>query len=995
MPPDSAFETLEPSRHSKILVVVWVYALLAGLWILISDKLVEILFTNPGHIILASMFKGWLFVLVTTLLLYGLMRRWIGGKTNPNPTTIPRFQTSITFSILAIVIISITGISIVNLFDQHKQTQLTQLQAIANLKNQQITDWLKERLDDAEFFRSSDYFAGQMHRWQVLGDLQRIEILQKSLNEFSKRHNYNAITLLNSNGEKQWASQQAPRELAPALQAGIKSAIEKQRILILGPYRDLQDHLRLDIVVPISKSPFPLIVLHINFAERLLPALQNWPIPSASGEALLFRRDGDQILFLNELRFQKNTAAIYHLPVANETLLSAQLLRGEIAYGAAVEGVDYRGVPAIGIAHAIAGTDWLLLAKIDESELYDKVAEQGAWLGFIGLLLLMINYGGLYLFRQHQQLQYADTVRKAQAERLRALMLLGAIADSSEDAIFAKDLDGRFTLFNAAASRIVGKAAEDVLGYDDHAIFPAEQAQQLIETGKQIIASGQTKTYEELLDTVDGQRIFLATKGPLLDEHNNIIGLFGISHDITERKQAEIALLESESGYRSLFENMLNGYAHCQMLYENGKPQDYIYLNVNKAFETLTGLKNVVGCKVSEVIPGFAESSRVLLEIFGKVALGGQPQQFESYVQGISKWFSISVFSVKQEQFVILFDNITERIQTQKALLKSEEFTRAILDSVNAEIAVIDRQGVIIAVNRPWQQFAEENCFTNGELARNCNVGANYLAACQQSNHYVNGNNLNALEGIQAVLEARMESFSLEYPCHSPTQKRWFTMTARPLSSNEGVVIAHIDITQRKLAEENLQKLTDDLSATLQAVPDLLFEIDENGRYINVKATHEDLLTAPRSELLGHTVQEMLPPEAAQTIMESLRVAGESGADYGRTITLPLPGGERCFELSVARKPSIPRYSQHFVVLSRDITDRKAAIESLRVKAQELVESNNELQRFNRAMVGRELIMIELKQEVNYLSHQLGLEPPYPLAFLADNSQANQAEKPS
>ena len=77
---------------------------------------------------------------------------------------------------------------------------------------------------------------------------------------------------------------------------------------------------------------------------------------------------------------------------------------------------------------------------------------------------------------------------------------------------------------------------------------------------------------------------------------------------------------------------MLNGFAYCKMLFEPDQPPDFIYLEVNNSFATLTGLKNVVGKRVSEVIPGIRESDPELLEIYGRVALTGKPEKFEKYI---------------------------------------------------------------------------------------------------------------------------------------------------------------------------------------------------------------------------------------------------------------------------------------------------------------------------------------------------------------------------
>ncbi|MDD4092123.1 MAG: diguanylate cyclase [Smithellaceae bacterium] len=122
------------------------------------------------------------------------------------------------------------------------------------------------------------------------------------------------------------------------------------------------------------------------------------------------------------------------------------------------------------------------------------------------------------------------------------------------------------------------------------------------------------------------------------------------------------ALQESEMRYHSLFENMLEGFAYCKMIYDgDGHPVDFIYLDVNAAFERLTGLADVAGKKVTDAIPGVKESSPELFEIYGRVALTGNPEKFEIDFKPLGKHLSISVYSPEKDYFVAVFDDVTER----------------------------------------------------------------------------------------------------------------------------------------------------------------------------------------------------------------------------------------------------------------------------------------------------------------------------------------------
>ena len=283
-----------------------------------------------------------------------------------------------------------------------------------------------------------------------------------------------------------------------------------------------------------------------------------------------------------------------------------------------------------------------------------------------------------------------------------------ALVRNACDVIGTIDRQGTITFVSPSVKRLTGFEPEEVLGPIAEIIHPEEVAVSLIAFGELLKSPGGIDSLVFRMKCKDGSYKHVETLAQNCLHEPSVNAIVYSTRDLSESRHSRHALIRSEQLYRSLFDNMLNGFAHCKMVYEDEKPVDFVYLDVNDSFENLTGLRNVVGRNVSDVIPNIRELDPELFEIYDRVARTGQSERFERFIEAMKMWFAISVYSPATGHFVAVFDVITERKRTESKLQASEARFRSIFDQVTDGIMLVDSDNeTFVMANRAMCQLLD------------------------------------------------------------------------------------------------------------------------------------------------------------------------------------------------------------------------------------------------------------------------------------------------
>ena len=544
--------------HFQPLSVALIYGVLASLWIALSDRAVGWLFKDPAMVLLASTAKGWLFVGVTTALMFVLLLRRDRRPADGPPQAFPLPWWGM--ALLVVLVLSATALAINSVWRTEREQAGKQLLAISESKAREVAAWLGERQHDAYVLESDNGLQVQWLIWQQAPSPSSLAGLDQVLRAPLDEGHFRRASLLRPDGSVVWHSGGPTHTQEVELQTALKLALQQRRTSRAGPWTDATGQLRLAFVVPVAAaSDTPgVVVLHLDPPPHVHPALASWPVPQQSAEAFLFAREGDQVRFLSARKYPLVTPDHDRQPLSTPELFTARVLRGDAQPNTVLDGLDYRGTPALGVVRAIDGTDWWLLAKQDRVELMGEAVVRSLWLMLLGLLGLLSASTLVYLLTQRRHLQemahnYA-ALQHMQTELGDSEARYRLLAENSADVVWLYDLPGRKMVYvSPSVTRMLGYTVSELVGRDALAMLLVPEAQTQaharLEERHKALAQGDNSAmtgFDELLHRhKDGHTVCVEMVTTFItNAQNQVVQLQGVSRDITARKAAQAQIIQ-------------------------------------------------------------------------------------------------------------------------------------------------------------------------------------------------------------------------------------------------------------------------------------------------------------------------------------------------------------------------------------------------------------------------------------------------------------------
>ncbi len=511
--------------------------------------------------------------------------------------------------------------------------------------------------------------------------------------------------------------------------------------------------------------------------------------------------------------------------------------------------------------------------------------------------------------------------------------------------------DQKVKLANKKACQTLGYTEKQIVGSNWFDNFIPGNIRKTVKGVFNELMAGAIKPveyFENPVLTKSGEEKLIAWHNTILrDKKGKITGTLSSGSDITELKKIEDSLMHSEEKYRSFFTSVPVGWAYCKLVVDDkNKPEDYIFLEVNDAFEKLTNLKkeNILDKKATKVIPQIKKTQWI--EKFGNVALTGKSIKTETYLEPFNKWYSIYVSCPQKGYFITVLEDINSHKKFEEALRESEEKYRLL------------NENIPVVVYSALPDKYSTNIFLSGRSKElTGHTPEEFLADTGLWDRIILDEDKPQVWTAVEKHRANKTTLHVEYriTCKNGSVK-WIKDMATPVLDEQGKLIRidgfMEDITERKQAEENLNALNKKLENIIEFLPDATFIIDSDKKIIAWNRAMEETTGVLKKDILGkdhiyaaalfygkprqHLI-DLLYIDNAEIASKYDFVMKKGDSFYAEVFTPALYNGKGAYVWAIAA----PFYDMNGNIIGaiesiRDITDRKQAEEKLQKSEKQL-----------------------------------------------------------
>ena len=808
--------------------------------------------------------------------------------------------------------------------DQIKQEQHIQLASIADLKVAQISQWRTERMADGKSIAKDPFLLQSMDEMRRNRNVQSNQFrIAQWLHSYSEEYGYEKIILLDLAG-KSLSLDGSKAQLGSHDKTILQEAYSLKKEVFSDLHREEgNERIVCDIIVPCitTSGTFERVIgavlLRIDASHFLFPLVRTWPSSSKTSEALLVERDGDQILYLNELRHARSAPLELRIPMNNLRLLGAMAVSDSEGLA---EGIDYRGEPVLGALRKIPNSPWRLIAKVDQEEVYASIQERSQIVVVFVVLIIVAAGSIIGLVWRHQRSVFyrsnLDLELKRRAIEEQAEQRFRTLIENANDMIIVTNPDGLVVFVSPSVQRELGYSMGELAGMKFDELIHPENRQGLTALRIDAIENpGKVCSIEHRLRRHDGSWLNLESYlkyVALPGERGEIIIN---ARDIGERNRSLEALRLSEEKFSKAFLTSPDAISI-------NKLKDGTFVEINDGFMLLTGhSKEGVDGKTSLDINIWAnpqDRKRFVKELIRR----GEVSDFEAdfLTRGGAKRTGVmsgKLIKVQGEQWILsITRDVTEQKRSEQVLVENEERMRVALQGAN--IAVFNQD---IDLRYTWMYNPELGYSSDAFIGK----------TDRETSH--SGDVEKIIDIKQKVLRSGIGAH-VEVSMTSNSEKSHFDLTVEPLRNEKGVIVgitgASLDITNRKRAEEQLGIQKVYFQQLFESAPEAIVLLKPNERIIQVNREFTRLFGYSQEEAVDHEINELIVPikfkdegsELSRRVAQGLMISTES-------IRRRKDGS--LVDVSILGRPVRVDGSQiALYAIYRDITDRKSAEESLR-----------------------------------------------------------------